>query len=102
VAQEKKKPKEISDVANAPRNEPPESTPSPPVDIAIYAGAMDVNTAAFLQWCRKPAAHKNNCIIILATLGGNASVAYRISRALQKNTIMSKLLFLGYAKAQVP
>jgi hypothetical protein len=55
-----------------------------PVDIAIYSGGMDETSANFLQWCRQPAGEASRCIIILATLGGTANIAYRISRALQK------------------
>lgn len=56
-----------------------------PLDIVIYAGGMDQDADDFLQWCGKKRLHKARCLVVLATTGGQARVAYKLSRALQKN-----------------
>lgn len=56
-----------------------------PLDIVIYAGPMTVAATDFLEWCSQKRDDRRNCIVILATLGGNAAIAYQIARALQRN-----------------
>jgi|GEM_PF-6962228 len=55
-----------------------------PMHIAIYAGGMDSDAEEFLNWCLMPAGEEAHCMVILATRGGKANVAYRLSRALQR------------------
>lgn len=55
------------------------------IEIAIYAGNMEEASAEkFLEWASKPREHAR-CIVVLATPGGSASMAYRLSRAMQRN-----------------
>jgi hypothetical protein len=55
-------------------------------DIAVYSGLMykTTSTDQFLGWCQENADEGHSCVVILATLGGDAGIAYRISRALQR------------------
>lgn len=56
-----------------------------PYDIAIYSGGMDgKSTENFLEWCCQEKKEATNLLLFLSTTGGQASVAYRLSRALQK------------------
>lgn len=59
---------------------------SVPLKLALYAGGMyEKGAEPFLAWASTSYASRCHCLVLLATTGGSAGMAYRISRALQRN-----------------